>query len=229
MTDGRLPVDLGFRLWASTYEHENPLTDLDGRASARLAPPPPGGTLLATGCGTGRRLPRPDSPNGPRLVVGLDLVPAMLFHGRRRLAPSRHLLAARLEAIPVRPGLFDTVWCRLVIGFVPAIEPAFVSLASQLAPDGRLLVTDLHPDLVAEGAERGFRADDGTWMVIEAQAHPIDRLIEAAALAGLELEGRLELPAGPELKETYRAEGRDDLFREHSQRPVLFGLLFQRG
>ncbi len=162
-------------------------------------------------------------------MVGLDLVPAMLFHGRRRLAASRHLVAARLEAIPLRPGLFDAVWCRLTIGFVPEIEPALVSLASQLVPGGRLLVTDLHPDLVAEGAERGFRAEDGSWKVIEAHAHPIDQLIEAAALAGLELDGRLELSAGPELEETYRAAGRDDLFLEHSRRPVLLGLVFQRG
>lgn len=228
MTRERMPVDLGFRRWAPTYEHENPLTELDRLVTDNLAPPPPGGALLATGCGTGRRLPQPDSVGGPRLVVGLDLVPAMLFQGRHRLTASRHLVAAGLEAVPLRPGLFDIVWCRLTIGFVPEVSPAFASLAHQLGPTGRLLVTDLHPDLVAEGAERGFRADDGSWKVIEARAHSIDRLIEAASGAGLEIDGRLELPAGPELEEKYRTAGREDLYRKHSQRPIVFGLSFRR-
>lgn len=228
MTGRNLPVGVGFRMWASTYERENPLTELDRLATRRLAPAPAGGALLDTGCGTGRRLPRVDPPGGPRLVVGLDLVPAMLLRGRRRIGVARYLLIAGLEAIPLCSGLFDVVWCRLTMGFVPKIEPAFSSLAKQLGPDGRLLVTDLHPDLAAEGAERGFRDEDGSWRVIATTVHPVDRWLDAAHLAGLEPDGRVELAAGPELAGAYRAAGREDIYREHSQRPVLLGLSFRR-
>lgn len=224
MTGGRLSVEVGFGRWASSYEHENPLTELDRRAARRLVPAPSGGALLDVGCGTGRRLPRFDTPEGPGLVVGLDLVPEMLFRGRNRMGASRHLVLAALEEIPLRPGLFDAVWCRLTIGFVRELEPAMSSLAGQLRCDGRLLITDLHPDLAEEGAERGFLDDDGRWTVIESSVHPVERMLETARLAGLELEDRLDLEIGPELAPAYEAAGRDDLYREHSGRPVLLGL-----
>jgi len=227
MSSDRLPVERGFRMWAPSYEVENPVTDLDRQATRRLAPAPPGGTLLDVGCGTGRRLPQPGGPDGPIRVVGLDLVPAMLVRGRSRFQAGIQLAAGRIETIPLRPGLFDVVWCRLVIGFVQDIERAFISMGSQLRPPGLLLVTDLHPDLVAEGAERGFHAKDGTWQVIEAHSHPADRLVEAAARAGLDLVDRVDLPIGREQADAYRAVGRDDLYREHRQRPVLLGLTFR--
>lgn len=228
MSRGRLPVGEGFRQWAPTYELENPLTRLDCLVTERLAPAPPGGALLEVGCGTARRLPAPDTASGPALVVGVDLVPAMLAQGRQQRAAGCCLVAATVDALPLRPAIFDVAWCRLAIGFMARLEAAFASLAAQLQPDGRLLITDLHPDLVAEGAERGFRAEDGAWQVIEALAHPVDHLIEAASGAGLELVDRNEPAVGPELEELYRSAGREDLYHEHSQRPVLVALLLRK-
>lgn len=214
----------GFRRWAETYEEENPLTELDRIATRRLMPSPIRGALLEVGCGTGRRLPV--SGQGLDLVVGLDLVPAML--ARHRTAVGRHLVAGRLERLPFSDPLFDTVWCRLTIGFVRELQMAMSSLAGVLKEGGRLLITDLHPDMAERGAERGFRLDDGSWQVVESVVHSVEDLLTAASNADLELTERLDLTVGPEFAESYRAAGREDLYRVHRTQPLLLGLRFRR-
>jgi ubiquinone/menaquinone biosynthesis C-methylase UbiE len=219
-----LSVTDGFRRWAATYEEENPLTELDQIASRQLTPPPIRGALLEVGCGTGRRLP--DTGQGPDTVVGLDLVLAML--SRHRPVPGRHLVAGTIEQLPFSDGHFDVIWCRLTIGFVRELRPALSSLARVLKKDGQLLITDLHPDMADQGAERGFRLDDGSWQVIESVVHPVEQLLATAGHAGLELTGRLDLTVDPEFADRYRSAGREDLYRVHSKQPLLLGLRFSR-
>ena len=60
-----LPVEAAYRIWAESYDEENPLTTLDRRAAALLTPPLAGRTLLDAACGTARRLTF-DGIAGPR-------------------------------------------------------------------------------------------------------------------------------------------------------------------
>ncbi len=92
------------------------------------------GRTLEVGCGTGRNLPL--YPAGVRLVA-LDLhLEVMETAGRR--APGVPRVIASAEALPFRPGVFDTVVSSLVFCSVGDPRRGLGEVGRVLSPGGRL-------------------------------------------------------------------------------------------
>jgi SAM-dependent methyltransferase len=210
-----------YRMWAPTYEDAGALADLDEIARRRLdpLPEPP---LLDAACGTGRRL---RVERGFRHgAFGIDLVLPMLLAGARGAS----VAAADLRAIPFARESFRSAWCRLAIGHVAELGRVYVELAGALAPGGRLLVTDFHPDAARRGLSRSFRCGPER-LAVEHHLHEVADHREAAANAGLALEELLELAAGEEVRHHFAAAGKLDAWEAQRDLPVLLALRFRRG
>ncbi len=204
---------MAYRLWAGSYDAENPLTTLDGRAAALLTPSLPGKRLLDAACGTARRLVFSDAP--PARVIGIDLVLEMLRKGRADRARPRATAAGDLRALPVRPKVFDVVWCRLAAGHVTDLDLLYREIGRALAPGGAAIVTDFHPDAVRAGHKRVFRDAEGRPHVVEHVLHEPEAHESAAGEAGLRLDRRLDLPIDASLRSFWeRAEAMDRYERE---------------
>lgn len=208
--------------WAPTYEEAGALAELDERAVRRLDPVSES-PLLDAACGTGRRLRSADG-SFRRGAFGIDLVLPMLLAGARGAA----VAAADLRALPFAAGFFRTAWCRLAIGHVAEAERVYAELGRALAPDGRLVVTDFHPDAARRGLVRSFRSG-GELLAVEHHVHEVDAHRRAAADAGLALESLLEVPAGEEVKARFEAAGKLDAWEAQRELPVLLALAFRRG
>jgi ubiquinone/menaquinone biosynthesis C-methylase UbiE len=92
------------------------------------------GRTLDIGCGTGRNLPLYD---GGVRVIGLDHSWPVLRRARRR-APGVPLVQGRAEALPFRPGAFDTVVSGLVFCSVDDPARGLAEVRRVLRPEGRL-------------------------------------------------------------------------------------------
>jgi len=92
------------------------------------------GRVLEIGCGTGRNLTH--YPAGVTLVA-IEPEAAMLTRARRR-APHALLVRASAEALPFRPGVFDTAVSALVFCSVPDATKGLEEVKRVLAPQGRL-------------------------------------------------------------------------------------------
>lgn len=214
----------GYRLWAPRYEVENPTTVLDEAAVQRLTPPLAGKALLDAGCGTGRRLPLAGT-DGPRRAVGIDFVPEMLQRGRRRAVELR-LVAADLAALPFGAPLFEVVWCRLALGHVRELAPAYGELGRVTRPGGCVIVTDFHPAAARAGHVRSFRDAEGTLHVIEHHVHePLDHE-RAAAHAGLSLDACLDFVVGPPVRAFYETTGMLEHYLQQRGLPLVLALRF---
>ncbi|MGE5344609.1 MAG: class I SAM-dependent methyltransferase [Acidithiobacillales bacterium] len=221
----RVPLSAraAYPLWASTYDEENALTALEQDA-VRLLSPDRCGRLLDAACGTGRRLP----PGGSdRRAFGVDLVFEMLVSGRRREVRGR-LAAADLDALPFAAGTFDTVWCRLALGHLSRLGPAYRQLARVCRPGATLLVTDVHPDAASRGLRRTFAGSDGRTREVEHHVHLAADHLEEAGMAGLTFDERLDLKVGPEQGHFFAAAGTRERDELESGRPVLLALRFRR-
>ena len=219
-----LPAREGYRLWAPTYGDENPTTALDVTAVRQLTPPLAGKTLLDAGCGTGSRLPVTDG-GGPGLAVGVDLVAEMVRRGRHR-APDLRLAVGDVRALPLGNHLFDVVWCRLVIGYVPELRAVYDELSRVTRPGGCVIVTDFHPAAARAGLVRSFRDARGVVHVLEHHVHEPEGHRDAARRAGLSFDSEMHLVVGPEVRAFYEAARMLDRYDQQRGLPLVLALRF---
>ena len=166
---GALPADRAYDLWAQTYDRDdNPVKHLERRLlekslrGLRLKSP----ALLDFGCGTGRHW-QLFLRSRPRRLLGCDVSRGML-----KVLKAKHpraeifLLKGKGPQRPVHfsflaEASLDLVVCSLTLGYLGEIGSFLNECRRVLKPGGHLLVSDLHPDRVAEGARRDFPGPGG--------------------------------------------------------------------
>ncbi|MCA2979439.1 MAG: class I SAM-dependent methyltransferase [Myxococcaceae bacterium] len=135
------------------------------------------GVTLEVGCGTGRNLPRYARDV---TVIGLDPDADALRAARRR-APDVPLVRASAEALPFRPGAFDTVVSSLVFCSVPRPLVGLAEVRRVLRDEGRLRMLE---HVRHEAAALGWLQDvlQPAWTALAGGCHP-NRRTEAAVVA----------------------------------------------
>jgi malonyl-CoA O-methyltransferase len=206
-----------YRLWAPTYHRETAISFLDEKLTIELSPDCAGKRLLDAGCGVGRRLP------ANTFAVGVDLSEHMLAAGG-----AASVAVADVRNLPFADGEFEIAWCRLVLGHLPDLGPAYAELARVCRPAGHVLVTDFHPDATAAGHTRTFRDDAG--IVREVEHHVHDRTAHAAAAttAGLNLVAQRDGVIGERVEPFYARAGRSELYERDKGLAVVAAFLFRR-
>jgi malonyl-CoA O-methyltransferase len=213
----------GYALWAPTYSAETAVSALEASVVASLHVPLAGKHVLDVGCGIARRLAAARDA-GASVALGVDLTPAMLAQARGEPL----LAAADARALPVADGTFDVVWCRLVLGHVPALDPAYRELARVCTPDGLVLVTDFHPAAATAGHRRTFRDASGELHELENHAHRVLAHRVAASRAGLSLRERRDGTVDDTVRGFYERAGRLDVYERQRGLPLVLALVFAR-
>ena len=139
------------------------------------------GRVLDLGCGTGRNLPL--LPPGT-VAVGLDPSWASLARARRR-SPTVPLVVGSAEALPFRPGAFDTVLSGLVFCSVPDARRGLGEVQRVLAPGGRLRMLE-HVRATEPWTARWQDRVQPFWTWITGGCHPnrdTERTVEQSGFA----------------------------------------------
>lgn len=139
------------------------------RLIARLAPPP-GGTVLEVGCGTGRNLILAARRWPNARFVGLDISEAMLETARANvakagLADKISFAAADATAFDAKTlfGIdgFDRIFQSYTLSMIPDWQGAVREGVRHLAPTGQLHIVDFGQQ---EGLPKTFRAILWAWL-----------------------------------------------------------------
>ena len=210
-----LDVREAYRLWAPTYFTESTSSFLDEELAQQMLRGLPHTRLLDAGCGTGRRIA---SIPG---AIGMDLSPNMLAAGG-----ATNVVAGDVRAIPFSSAAFDMVWCRLVLGHLPDLGPAYRELARVCARGGYVFVSDFHPDAASAGHRRTFTDQSGTVHAIEHYVHTNHAYI--AQLAGLHLVSRRDAAVGPSVRDFYLRGIGLKAYRRDEGLKLVSGFLFCR-
>lgn len=186
--DGERATSRGYDLWAPLYDDGDPSTWLDEPFLLERLNPFPGCRILDLGCGTGRYLRRL-APNLYR-ITAVDLSRGMLARARRATGDREAmcLLQASATSLPFRPGCFDRIMSGLVLDHVATPEELFRQMAAVLAPNGRVVVAGVHPDMQRlTGADIAVASDEGVAR-IRGRIHEVAELIQAARRAHFKVE-----------------------------------------
>ncbi len=145
------------------------------------------GRTLDVGTGTGRNLPL--FPPGTSLVA-VDPSFAALLRARRR-APRVAVIAASVEALPFRDGVFDTVASSLAFCSVPDPARGLTEVRRALRPEGQLRMLE-HVRSVVRWRARCQDLIQPAWTRVTGGCHPnreTERAVEAAGFK-LDSDGR---------------------------------------
>ncbi|MDH7794676.1 MULTISPECIES: class I SAM-dependent methyltransferase [unclassified Beijerinckia] len=136
---------------------------------ASLAPPP-GGTVLEIGCGTGRNLVAA-ARHWPRArFYGFDISTVMLANARRAVQDAgleKRITLAAADAATFEPqqvfgrGSFDRVFMSYTLSMIPPWREALARGCDALTPEGELFVADFGDQA---GLPKTFRAVLYRWL-----------------------------------------------------------------
>ena len=216
-----------YRLWAATYDMENPLTTMDSLAVRFFSHDIAGKSLLDAACGTARRLVFPKG-HAPKSACGVDLVFEMLAAGHRDPARPRTTASGDLRALPFGAERFDVVWCRLAAGHLLKIAPLYREFGRVLRKGGYAVVTDFHPDAIRRGHARAFRDASGATHVVDHVVHDADAHEAAAREAGLTFDAAGSLGVGMEVRPFYEHAKKLDRYTADQGLPLLLALRFSK-
>jgi malonyl-CoA O-methyltransferase len=196
-----VPTVVGYDRWAETYDAErNPLVLLEERYVGPLIGDVAGLEVVDIGCGTGRHSLRLAAAGAH--VTAVDFSEAMLARARQKPGAQRvrflhHDLA---EPLPLADESCDRVFCFLVIEHIRDLDRFFAELRRLCRPDGRVLLSAMHPAMFLKGTQAGF-TDPASGRKVCPESHPqqISDYLMAATRAGLSLDAMSERSVDDEL------------------------------
>lgn len=105
--------------------------------------------ILDVGCGTGALLEAVGARVPGARLVGIDLSPAMLAVGSRKLGDRAALVAAEAERLPFPDHCFDLVLSSSALHYWPDPAAGLAEIGRVLGPGGRVVITDWCDDYLA--------------------------------------------------------------------------------
>lgn len=191
----------GYNRWSTIYDHEdNPLIALEEPRVTALLGDIRTLKIADIGCGTGRHAIR--MADAGANVTALDFSEGMLAKAKAKPGAVavhwvRHDLA---EPLPLRDDAFDRVLCCLVLDHVPNLASLFAELHRICHPEGRVIVSVMHPAMMLRGVQARFHDPQSGREVRPASCpHQVSDYVMASVRAGLRIEHMQECAVDAQL------------------------------
>jgi len=181
----------GYDRWSAVYDHDaNPLLALEEPPVREALGDPRGREVLDLGCGTGRHTAWLVEA-GAR-VTAVDFSAGMLEQARERVAAGnvRFVTHDLHEPLPFGDTSFDAVVSGLVLEHLRDLDAFLAEAHRILRPDGRAVVSAMHPAMFLRGSQARFTDPvSGEVVMPGSLSHRIGEIIMAAVGAGFTLCG----------------------------------------
>jgi len=187
-------VRSGYDRWSEVYDHDmNPLVALEEPVVREALGEVRGVSVLDLGCGTGRHALSLAAAGAS--VTAVDFSEGMLAEARRKPGASavRFVVHDLHRPLPFDAAAFDRVVSGLVLEHLHDLGFVFGEARRVLKPDGRAVVSAMHPAMCLKGAFARF-TDPATGEKVRpgSVAHPIGDFVMASVRAGFALESIVE-------------------------------------
>lgn len=144
---GELDAAAGYASWAARYDSlPSAYIEVEEPIVHGMLDRGPVGTALDAACGTGRQSAAL-AARGYR-TIGVDQSPEMLARAADKV-PGAEFRRGRLESLPLDDESVDLALCSLALTHLPDVSRGIAELARVVRPGGRIIVSDLHPFVIA--------------------------------------------------------------------------------
>ena len=219
----------GYARWADYYDHEkNPLIAVEEPLVDAILEGLQVTTALDVGAGTGRlalKLARRGIA-----VTAIDPSAEMLAvaeqNARREGLAIDFRLGSLEEGLPFTPGEFGLVTCALTLCHVPDLDQATREFYQVLHEGGSLLITDFHPDAVANMGWRTVAARPEGRYLLPNMPHTRADYLQAVEKAGFTLLDVQDVPVRDVPPGVLAF--REDIVREHGDSSLCLTVFAQK-
>lgn len=154
-------VKTGYKIWAKTYDKEqNILIQVEEPVVKSILKKFTPGVALDAACGTGRYSAFLNVLG--HKVTGIDISDDMLKLAKRK-NKNINFIQGDLNTLPFEDERFNLVVCGLAIHYVTNIDEVIKELTRVVLPGGYIVISSVHPLLVALGAHAEFHNKKGGW------------------------------------------------------------------
>lgn len=186
----------GYGAWSDHYDEPgNPVIAIEEPAVWSLLDSIAPGDSLDAACGTGRHA-RHLVDLGHQ-VVGVDVTREMVSRARENV-PEGTFVEADLQAIPVEDEQFDAIVCGLALAHVGDLAAGVAELGRVLRPQGRMIISVLHPFQAHLGWHAPFETAEGRRGFVREHPHKHADYFSAFVAAGLRVRSCVEPTLGLE-------------------------------
>jgi SAM-dependent methyltransferase len=157
----------------------------------------------------------------------VDLCPEMLEQAQRHAALRARLVLGEALHLPFRDSVASLVRCSLALGYIPDLDRAFAEMSRIAESRARVAVSDLHPQALAAGWTRSFKAHGAAYN-IEHCSHLPAEILAAARKAGLRLSLEANAHLGAPEYSIFECAGKAHLFDALTRVPALWVAVWEK-
>lgn len=219
-----------YDLWAQNYENEdeNLIFELENKILEKLTIDIKINekVVLDYGCGTGRNWLKIISEN-PARIIGCDVSAGMLQQLKLKYPQAETYLIKGKNFPQISAASVNIIFSTLVVAHVKNIKRLFEIWNGYLRPDGIIIISDLHPELLREGGKRTFIHENKN-LEIKNYVHTIEDLIRICSELNLEVEEISEEFITRELKDYYERNNALHIYDRFRNMPLIYGMRIRK-
>jgi len=219
-----------YNLWSNSYDNQpgNLMLDLDEIIFSKLFNSIHIENRLVAdiGCGTGRHWQKIYNRQPARLT-GFDISGGMLEVLKQKFPQSTTVSITNnlFENIP--GSSYDLIISTLTVGHIKDIEEAINAWCRILKSDGEMIITDFHPDMLAQGGRRSFM-HKGKHFYVTNYVHSLYTIKKMFNENGFIVQQLEERYIDNSIKEYYARQNALPVFEKFKGMPVIYGMHLKR-
>ena len=182
--------------------------------------------MIDIGCGTGRHWEQ-ILAQSPAQLAGYDVSDGMLTELKKKYPGADVQLATDNGLSGVPDQSVDVLISTLTIAHIENVERAFAAWSRVLKPGGALLITDFHPQVLAEGGKRDFIARKKR-IVIRNYVHHLQAILRIARQHFFHVEFLKEKYIDESVKPFYQQQQALHVYERFRGKPIIYGLYLSK-
>jgi ubiquinone/menaquinone biosynthesis C-methylase UbiE len=214
-----------YDLWAAAYDAQpdNLMLALDEELFTELL----NGVILKDklvadiGCGTGRHWQKL-MERAPAELIGFDVSNEMLIILQQKF-PAQKTVRLTDHHIELPDASCDTIVSTLALAHIPDVGKALAEWERVLKPGAEILLTDYHPDALAQGGNRTFR-HEGKLVAVKNYVHSIHSVVAFAKQLNLNVLRITERKIDEKVKGFYEKQNALAVYDKFKGVPIIYGI-----
>lgn len=233
LLNSRIPekeAGAAYDIWSANYDNQpgNLMLDLDEvifrRMLSRITVADQ--TVADIGCGTGRHWDK-ILQQLPAQLTGFDVSMGMLNKLRDKFpkAELHQITDNRLPNVPT--AQFDLAVSTLTVAHIKNIEDALLTWCRITKDTGDILITDFHPDALANGGKRTFKHGNGH-IAVRNFVHHLASIKAVMNLKGWKVANEEQAIVNDSVRHYYESQNAMHVYHKFKGTPIIYGLHFKQ-